>query len=213
MKAPCPHCEHTKIRGNVADVAPMWPQFGQTIRVSMSVASAGACARQEQVQNFPQLNACPHSLRAAASDSLAMLAAIRRVVADQELKPQPVFPRLRYRRHRDQHSRCRRPAAASRTQSCRMAAPWPFAARTGDACIVEEDYGTPLRKPVRHKRIPIVQAAAEVLKEDERRSSLRAEAPVCVTDSASFDEPGWSVMWVSFAIWMSLAVGCIIHDN
>jgi hypothetical protein len=77
----------------------------------MSVASAGACARQEQVQNFPQLNACPHSLRAAASDSLAMLAAIRRVVADQELKPQPVFPRLRYRRHRDQHSRCRRPCS------------------------------------------------------------------------------------------------------
>ena len=67
-----------------------------------------------------------------------------------------------------------------------------FAARTGDARIVEEDYGTPLRKPVRHKRIPVVQAAAEVLKEDERRSSLRAEAPVCLTDSASFDEPGWS---------------------
>jgi hypothetical protein len=95
MKAPCPHCEHTKIRGNVADVAPMWPQFGQTIRVSISVASAGACARQEQVRNFPHLNACPHSLRAAASDSLAMLAAIRRVVADQEdsTAAQPLSPR------------------------------------------------------------------------------------------------------------------------
>ena len=39
---------------------------------------------------------------------------------------------------------------------------------------------------------PVVQAAAEVLKEDERRSSLRAETPVCVTDTASFDGPGWS---------------------
>ena len=58
--------------------------------------------------------------------------------------------------------------------------------------IVEEDYGTALRKPVRHKRIPIVQAAAEVLKEDERRSAFRAEAPVCVADSISLDEAGWS---------------------
>jgi hypothetical protein len=55
MKAPCPHCEQTKIRGSVADVAPTWPQFGQMIRVSMSVASAGAGAQQEQVWNFPQL--------------------------------------------------------------------------------------------------------------------------------------------------------------
>ena len=67
-----------------------------------------------------------------------------------------------------------------------------FAARTGDTCIVEEDYGTALRKPVRHKRIPIVQAAAEVLKEDERRSAFRAEAPVRVPDSISLDEAGWS---------------------
>ena len=40
MKAPRPHCEQTKIRGSVADVAPTWPQFGQMIQVSMSVASA-----------------------------------------------------------------------------------------------------------------------------------------------------------------------------
>jgi hypothetical protein len=43
-----------------------------------------------------------------------------------------------------------------------------FAGRAGDTCIVEEDYGTPSRKQVRHNRIPVVQAAAEVLKEDER---------------------------------------------
>src|SRR5438128_12277182 len=61
-----------------------------------------------------------------------------------------------------------------------------------NTCIVEEDYGTPLRKPVRHKRIPVVKAAAEVLKEDERRSAFRAEAPVCVADSISLDEAGWS---------------------
>jgi hypothetical protein len=66
-----------------------------------------------------------------------------------------------------------------------------FAARAGDACIVEEDYGTPLRKPVRHKRIPVVKAAAEVLKEDERCSAFRAEAPVCVAASISLDEAGW----------------------
>jgi hypothetical protein len=59
MKAPCSHCEQTKIRGSVADVAPMWPQFGQMIRVSVSVASAGAGARQEQVRNFPQPERMP----------------------------------------------------------------------------------------------------------------------------------------------------------
>jgi hypothetical protein len=67
-----------------------------------------------------------------------------------------------------------------------------FAARTGDTRIVEEDYGTPLRKPVRHERIPVVKAAAEVLKEDERRSAFRAEAPVCVADSVGLDEADWS---------------------
>jgi hypothetical protein len=79
------------------------------------------------------------------------------------------------------------------------------------ACIVEEDYGTLLRKQVRHKRIPVVQTAAEVLKEDERRSSLRAEAPVCVTDSASFDEPGWSG---DVGILCHLDVlGCWVHHS
>jgi hypothetical protein len=67
-----------------------------------------------------------------------------------------------------------------------------FAARTGDTCIVEEDYGTSLRKPVRHNRIPVVEAAAEVLKEDERRSAFRPEAPVCVVDPISLKETGWS---------------------
>src|ERR1700738_645887 len=67
-----------------------------------------------------------------------------------------------------------------------------FAARTGDAGVVEEDYRTPLRKPVRYKRIPVIKAAAEVLKEDERRSAFRAEAPVCVADSISLDEASWS---------------------
>ena len=61
-----------------------------------------------------------------------------------------------------------------------------------NTCIVEKDCGTSLRKPVGHKRIPVVKAAAEVLKEDERRSAFRAEAPVCVADSISLDEAGWS---------------------
>jgi hypothetical protein len=57
-------------------------------------------------------------------------------------------------------------------------------------------YGTLLRKQVRHKRVrhkrvPVVQATPEVLKEDGRRSGLRAETPVCVTDSAGPDEAGW----------------------
>jgi|ERR1700730_5133577 len=67
-----------------------------------------------------------------------------------------------------------------------------FAARTGDPRIVEEDYGTPLRKPVRHKRIPVVKAATEVLKEDKRDSAFRAKAPVRVADSISLDKAGWS---------------------
>ena len=84
-------------------------------------------------------------------------------------------------------------------------------ARAGDACIVEEDYGTPLRKPARHKRIPVVKAAAEVLKEDEWRSSLRAETPVCVTDSASFDEASWSG---DVGILCHLDVlGCRVHHS
>ncbi len=53
-------------------------------------------------------------------------------------------------------------------------------------------YGTSLRKPIRHRRIPVVKAAAEVLKEDERGSAFRAEAPVCVADPISVDEAGWS---------------------
>jgi hypothetical protein len=36
MSAPCPHCEQMSTRGSNAAVAPTWPQFGQTIRVSMS---------------------------------------------------------------------------------------------------------------------------------------------------------------------------------
>src|SRR5260370_768607 len=67
-----------------------------------------------------------------------------------------------------------------------------LAARAGDPRIVEKDDGTPLRKPIRHKRIPVIKAAAEVLKEDERRSAFRAEAPICVADAISLDEAGWS---------------------
>jgi hypothetical protein len=36
MSAPCPHCEQMSTRGSNPAVAPTWPQFGQTIRVSMS---------------------------------------------------------------------------------------------------------------------------------------------------------------------------------
>jgi hypothetical protein len=36
ISAPCLHCEQISTRGSDAAVAPVWPQFGQTIRVSMS---------------------------------------------------------------------------------------------------------------------------------------------------------------------------------
>ena len=36
MRAPCPHCEQTKICGSDALVAPTCPQFGHTIRVVRS---------------------------------------------------------------------------------------------------------------------------------------------------------------------------------
>ena len=47
MNAPCPHREQISTRGSDAAVAPTWPQFGQVIRVSMSVsiAAAGVVAR------------------------------------------------------------------------------------------------------------------------------------------------------------------------
>jgi hypothetical protein len=34
MSAPCPYCEQMSTRGSNPAVAPTWPQFGQTIRVS-----------------------------------------------------------------------------------------------------------------------------------------------------------------------------------
>jgi len=65
-RAPCPHCEQISTRGSDAAVAaPICPQFGQTIRVSMSVttAAAGAAARGQALRN--------------SSGSLAMFAAMR----------------------------------------------------------------------------------------------------------------------------------------
>jgi hypothetical protein len=45
MNAPCPHCEQINTRGSDAAVAaPICPQLGQTIRVSMSVTTAAAGA-------------------------------------------------------------------------------------------------------------------------------------------------------------------------
>ena len=67
MNAPCPHCEQISTRGSDAAVAaPICPQLGQTIRVSMSVttAAAGAAARGQALRS--------------SSGSLAMLAAMRR---------------------------------------------------------------------------------------------------------------------------------------
>ena len=40
MNAPCSHCEQISTRGSDAAVAPTWPQCGQVIWVSMSVATA-----------------------------------------------------------------------------------------------------------------------------------------------------------------------------
>jgi hypothetical protein len=40
MNAPCSHCEQISTRGSDAAVAPTWPQCGQVIRVSISVATA-----------------------------------------------------------------------------------------------------------------------------------------------------------------------------
>jgi hypothetical protein len=55
MNAPCPHCEQISTRGGDAAVAPICPQFGQTIRMSMSVttAAAGAAARASRFCQQP----------------------------------------------------------------------------------------------------------------------------------------------------------------
>jgi hypothetical protein len=42
MSPACPHCEQMSTRGSdAASVAPTWPQFGQTIRVSMFLIACG----------------------------------------------------------------------------------------------------------------------------------------------------------------------------
>jgi hypothetical protein len=53
MNAPCPHCEQISTRGSdAAVVAPMCPQLGQVIRVSMTVTTAavGAAARASRLR-------------------------------------------------------------------------------------------------------------------------------------------------------------------
>src|SRR2546426_12024888 len=63
------------------------------------------------------------------------------------------------------------------------------------------------------QRIPVVKAAAEVLKEDERGSAFRAEAPVCVADPISLDEAGWSrdVGVFRHIYLLSYRWGCYVH--
>jgi hypothetical protein len=58
MNAPCPHCEQMSTRGSDAAVAPMCPQLGQVIRMSMIVTTAavGAAARASRArQQLQQL--------------------------------------------------------------------------------------------------------------------------------------------------------------
>jgi hypothetical protein len=47
LMASCPHCEQTSTRARDAAVAPICPQLGQTIRVSMSVTIARAADKQQ----------------------------------------------------------------------------------------------------------------------------------------------------------------------
>ena len=70
-----------------------------------------------------------------------------------------------------------------------------------------------MRKSIRHKRIPVVQTATEVLKEDERGSAFRAEAPVCVADPISLDEACWSrdVGVFRHIYLLSYRWGCYVH--
>jgi hypothetical protein len=68
--APCSHFEQISTRGrDAASVAPICPQLGQTIRVSMSVTTAatGAAARGQASRS--------------SSGSLPMLAAMRRALS------------------------------------------------------------------------------------------------------------------------------------
>src|SRR6266404_2754992 len=68
---------------------------------------------------------------------------------------------------------------------------WRLATRACDSRVVEQDHGAALRKAIRDVRIPIVQTAAEVLKKDERRATLRTKASVCVTNCVRLNEQGW----------------------
>ena len=75
MNAPCPHCEQISTRGSDAAVAaPICPQLGQTIWVSMSVttAAAGAAARasrlHQQVRQLGDVGGDAPGLVAGESD-------------------------------------------------------------------------------------------------------------------------------------------------
>lgn len=47
-----------------------------------------------------------------------------------------------------------------------------------DSCIVEKDYGTDGGEKVDEEGIPVIDCAAEVVQEEERRAVGRADSPV-----------------------------------
>ena len=59
---------------------------------------------------------------------------------------------------------------------------------TGYAGVVEEDHLTVLGQTVRHRRVPVVHGAGEVLVEDERHAGRLAEAAIGEADAVGLDE-------------------------
>ncbi len=61
------------------------------------------------------------------------------------------------------------------------------AARGGDAATVVEDDFAPCREAIRHQRIPVVHAPAEVLQEQHRWLRSSAVAPATIGESSTAD--------------------------
>jgi len=58
-----------------------------------------------------------------------------------------------------------------------------------DACVVEQNDRTVRGQSVRHRRIPVIHAATEMLQERQRCAGLGTEAPVGVPNPVRRDEP------------------------
>src|ERR1700674_5352848 len=60
-----------------------------------------------------------------------------------------------------------------------------LAGAAGDACVVEQDHLTVASEAIRHRRVPIIHGADEVLVEDDRHTAGLAESAIGEADSVS----------------------------